>query len=169
VDLASIYPIITDNLFTSTATTISELFLLRIPAAGSKLSTGHNTQESSFFYLEANSSITPRCERAALFQLVSGRLLKGGILVTSSDPPSTQLLLGTGVSRDISLSFSLTAGLLSWRNPRFPRQAAFFCLMSEMVYVYFDAAPEGCVDVPLSILSRKSRLGCHFSHRLLTS
>lgn len=149
-------------------TTVSELFLLWIPATGSQSLPRHKRQESSGFYLETNSSISPRCELAAIFQLVSGRLLKEGVLVTASDPPRPQLLLGTGASRDISITFSFTDdGTLSWSNPRFPKQTAFFCLLSEMVYVYFDVAPEGCIDVHLSFVSCKACLDCDLSYCLL--
>lgn len=149
--------------FSSTATTVPEPFLLQIqiqardPQSPPRL----KRQEPSGSYVEEDSSTSPRCQQGALFQLLNGRLLKEGVVVTVSDPPKTQPLLDDGASRDISITFSFTDGTLSWSNPRFPRQTAFFCLLANTVYVYFDVAPQGCVDITLSLTSCKSCLDYH--------
>lgn len=85
-------------------------------------------------------------------------------MITVSDPPRSQPLLEDGGSRAISITFSFTDGVLSWSNPRFPKQTASFCLLADTLYVYFDTAPQGCVDVTLSFSSCKSCLDYRFSY-----
>ena len=117
--------------------------------------------------METDSSTISRCEQGALFRLLNGRLVKEGVVVTISDPPRPQRLLETGASRPISITFYFTDNALSWSNPRFSKQKAFFCLLADIVYVYFDAAPEGCVDVALSLSSCESCLDCDSLYRLV--
>lgn len=138
--------------------------MLQIQARDPQSSQGRKRQESSGSYLEENSSTSPRCEQGALFQLLNGRLLKEGVVITASNPPRAQPLLEAGASRVISITFSLTDGILSWSNPRFPRQTASFCLLAGTVYVYFEDAPAACVDITLSFASCKSYLNYRLMH-----
>lgn len=140
---------------------IQEPFLLQIQARNPQSPLRYKRQQSSVAYLENNSSTTPSCAQGAQFQLINGRLLKGGVQVTISDP-TPQPFFGAGATGAISITFSFTGGILSWSNPRFPRQTAFFCLLADAVFVYFDAAPQGCVDITVSFSPRKSCLVCTF-------
>lgn len=148
-------------------TTVPEPFLLQIQASDPQSSPRRRRQESPGSYLEDESSTSLRCEQGALFQLLNGRLLRDGVVVTVSDPPKPQPLLEAGPSRAISITFSFTNGTLSWSNPRFPKQTAFFCLLADTVYVHFGTVPEGCVDVAVVFAPCKSWLGFDLAHCLV--
>lgn len=148
-------------------TTVPEPFLLQIQASNPQSPPRYKRQELSGSYVEGDSSSSLRCEQGALFQLLNGRLLKDGIVVTVSDPPRPQPLLEASAGIAISITFSFTNSTLSWSNPRFPKQRAFFCLLADMVYVYFDAIPEGCVDVTLAFVSCESCLNFNLAYYLM--
>lgn len=139
-------------------TTVPEPFLLQIQASDPQSSPRRKRQESPGSYLEDESSTSLRCEQGALFQLLNGRLLKDGVVVTVSDPPRPQPLLEAGATRPISVTFSFTKSTLSWSNPLFPKQTAFSCLLADTLYIYFDTVPEVCVGVTLFCAPCKSFL-----------
>lgn len=127
---------------------IQEPFLLQIQPRNPQ--SRYKRQALSGAFLENDSSTTSSCAQGAQFQLLNGRLLKGGVVVTISDPTTPQPFFGAGASGAISLTFSFTGGILSWSNPLFLRQTAFFCLLADAVFVYFDVAPQGCVEITIA-------------------
>lgn len=130
-------------------TTVPEPFLLKVQASEPQSSPRRKRLAPSGSYLTGESSTSPRCEEGAQFRVFDGRLLRDSILVSVVNAQLAQPLLEAGSSGNIATTFYLIDGILAWRNPLFPRQTASFCVMTDTVFVYFDSAPAGCVDVTL--------------------
>lgn len=154
--------LIQKQFLSTVTTTVPGPFLLQIQASNAQSLPRWKRLDPSGSYLEDESSTSPRCEQGAQFRLIDGRLLRNGALVSVLNAQMAQPLLEAGTNGNIATTFSLVDGTLAWRNTLFPRQTAFFCMMTDSIFVYFDAAPRGCIDVALLFTPCRSSLPSSF-------
>ncbi|KAI9812312.1 MAG: hypothetical protein M1827_004761 [Pycnora praestabilis] len=142
----------------SSAATVSSMdtpFLLFMSGLGNNELSRRQTTING--YLQSYGTTADACQQGSLYSLQNGQLSNNNRYYSTSENVFNEPFTPSSTVNDISTTFALSGGVLSWTNNNFNNGAARFCnyanRMTEVVFL--GDLPAGCTMVMLRLTGGK--------------